>query len=203
MHFIGFVLSADPQFSARNTTSPTNMRELTTLVLRHGVADVLQAPARDTLERDVLPVYLPLRRWYATKNEAIQHARIAVAVELGGTERSMLLTEIEVRTHHSTTRYVLPFGLIAEDETLSALPAQLAFARVRRGRVVGALTDAFTLPEFVLRMFDLVKTGATLSCNDPAKASYVLFRPQRWPTSLCRKMRKFVICRWSNRIARW
>jgi len=167
--FYWFVLSADPQFSARNTTSPTNMRELTTLVLRHGVADVLQAPARDTLERDVLPVYLPLRRWYATKNEAIQHARIAVAVELGGTERSMLLTEIEVRTHHSTTRYVLPFGLIAEDETLSALPAQLAFARVRRGRVVGALTDAFTLPEFVLRMFDLVKTGATLSCNDPAE----------------------------------
>ena len=167
--FYWFVLSSDPQFSSRNIASPANMRELTTLVLRQGVADVLRMPIRDSLERDILPIYLPLRRWYATKNEPIQHTRIAVAVELGSPERPMLLAEIEVNTPLSTTRYVLPLGLLAEHEAISALPTQLAIARVRRGRVVGLLTDAFTLPEFVLRLFDLIKTGTTLSCNDPAE----------------------------------
>jgi len=167
--FYWFVLSADPQFASRNTASPTNMRELTTLVLRKGVADVLRAPVRDVLEQDILPIYLPLRRWYATKNEPIQHTRIAVAVELGSPERPMLLAEIEVKTSLSTARYILPFGVLAEDEAASALPTQLAFARVRRSHVVGLLTDAFTLPEFVLRLFELVKTSATISCNDPAE----------------------------------
>jgi maltose alpha-D-glucosyltransferase/alpha-amylase len=80
----------------------------------------------------------------------------------------MLLAEIETRMSLDTARYVLPFGLVAEGEAASALPEQLALARVRRGRQVGFLTDAFALRGFVLRMFELTQTGANLSCNNEA-----------------------------------
>src|ERR1700693_2152357 len=76
----------------------------------------------------------------------------------------MLLAEVETRMSLDTARYVLPFGFVAEGEAASALPEQLALARVRRGRKVGFLTDAF-----VLRMFELTQTGATLSCNNEAE----------------------------------
>src|SRR5260370_4855017 len=100
------------------------------------------------------------------KNEKLQQTRIAVAVELGNTTQPMLLAEIETLMRLDTARYVLPFGFVAEGEAASALPEQLALARVRRGRQVGFLTDAFALRGFVLGMFELTQTGATLSCNN-------------------------------------
>ena len=164
-----FVLSTDPQLLALRTAGLPSMPELTTLVLRQGIADVLRAPVRHTLEQDILPAYLPMRRWYAAKNEKLQQTRIAVAVELGNTTQPMLLAEIETRMSRDTARYVLPFGFVAEGDAASALPEQLALARVRRGRQVGFLTDAFALRGFVLGMFELIQTGATLSCNNEAE----------------------------------
>ena len=47
-----------------------------------------------------------------------------------------------------------------EDEQAAALPSQLALARVRRGRRIGLLTDAFALPDFAREMLAALASGA-------------------------------------------
>src|SRR5260370_41266117 len=113
------VMSTERQLLALRAAGLASMHELTTLVLRQGIADVLRAPVRHTLEQDILPAYLPMRRWYAAKNEKLQQTRIAVAVELGNTTQPMLLAEIETLMSLDTARYVLPFGFVAEGEAAS------------------------------------------------------------------------------------
>jgi maltose alpha-D-glucosyltransferase/alpha-amylase len=160
--FYWFVLALDTSHGHVGASSP----ELHTLVLRNGVADLLRQPTLGTLERDMLPAYLRARRWYAGKQESGLETRVDVAVELGGTGRPMLLTEIVTSTARGTDRYVLPFGFCATDEAVSALPHQLALARVRRSNRVGLLTDAFALPDFVVRMIELIRTEAVLPAGD-------------------------------------
>ncbi|PLZ00603.1 maltose alpha-D-glucosyltransferase [Burkholderia sp. WAC0059] len=166
--FYWFVLTQDNQAPGHAMSPPALRREFDTLVLRNGAADLLQAPARNLLERGALPAYLMQRRWYAAKAEQAPQTRIDIAVELGGTPRPMLLAEIVADTAQGGDRYVLPLGFVAEDEATSALPEQLALARVRRGRRVGLLTDAFALPDFVFRVIELIGQNAKLACSDGA-----------------------------------
>src|SRR5260370_15095533 len=69
-----------------------------------------------------------------------------------GGEGDRLLAEVEVKTEGTTSRWQLPLSISWEDESSAALPSQLALARVRRGRRMGLLTDAFSLPAFARQM---------------------------------------------------
>ena len=90
---------------------------------------------RQVLEREALPQYLPKRRWFASKGEKLTGVKIAYAVRLPGTPAtaSSMMAEIEVSLAGRTERYVLPLGIVWEDEATGNLPAQLALTRVRRG----------------------------------------------------------------------
>jgi len=79
---------------------------------------------------------------------------MSVAERASGQQAELLLTELEVTLAHGTETYLLPLGIACEDDLRDALPQQLALARVRRGRRIGFLTDAFAidaLPHMVLR----------------------------------------------------
>ena len=103
--------------------------------------------------RELLPDYLSRRRWFAAKNERITKARIAYAVPLASIQE-ILIIEVEVETAGRSDRYLMPAGIAWERPGLSAFAQQTALARVRRGRQVGYLTDAFALealPRAILR----------------------------------------------------
>ena len=164
--FYWFLLATEASMPSWHAAAPEPLPEYATLVLRHGVEEILQTPSRTILENEALPAYLPKRRWYAGKQDKLKSARIASATILRAPAgqadiRPLLLTEIEVKTSAETVSYFMPLGFIAEDETVSALPLQLALARVRRGRRVGMLTDAFTLDAFAHRIVELVRTQAS------------------------------------------
>jgi maltose alpha-D-glucosyltransferase/alpha-amylase len=80
---------------------------------------------------------------------------------------------------------VLPLSMIWEDEPTSALPGQLAMARVRRGRRVGLLTDGFSLPSFAIQMLTALADGLELETSEgrivfepmPDKADVLRCRP--------------------------
>ena len=57
------------------------------------------------------------------------------------------------------SRWLLPLSILWEDEPSAALPNRLALARVRRGRRLGFLTDAFALPSFAYRFVDALARG--------------------------------------------
>ena len=182
--FFWFTLAAQAQLPVWHVAAPEALPDFTTLVVRKDVAELLAGIARGQLERDVLPAYLQKRRWFGQKGEKLDAVRIALVTRLprieassdGKAGRVMVLGEVETRPSRkdgTPERYLLPFGFYGEDETLSALPQQLALARVRRGREVGYLTDAFALSEFAHQMVKLLASEARL----PSDEGIVAFEP--------------------------
>ena len=152
--FYWFILSTDASLPDWHLPAPEPMAELTTLVLRSGIGDVLAPAERRVLEQEALPAYLARRRWFASKDAQIGGMRISVAEPISGRGVDLILTEVEVSLPSRTESYLLPLTIAWEDDTGDALAQQLALARVRRGRRVGFLTDAFAtdaLPLAVLR----------------------------------------------------
>jgi len=169
--------------------------EFTTLVLRAGLdalADMRQREAnRHVVELEILPTYLPMRRWFDAKDGALHSARFAwgaaVPVDATSTNRPLAgATRPEVFFNEVTVtldnpdgtqrieRYLLPLSIAWESATLPALPVQLALARVRRGRHVGYLTDAFTTETFARALLTNLVRGVTLKAN----VGTVYFEPE-------------------------
>ena len=127
------------------------MPDYITLVSRNRIADALTSTAGAALAREVLPSYLMKRRWFAAKDQSIKSVRFKYLAVLPG-ERELLLTEVESNSDGELNRWLLPLGVVWDEEPAVALPAQLALARVRRVRRVGLLTDAFSLAAFARQM---------------------------------------------------
>jgi len=148
--FYWFILTSESESPSWHTPAPEPMPDYVTVVLRNRLDEALELAA-PVLERETLPPYLQKRRWFGAKDQALQASHIAYTARLGG-EREMLLAEVEVKTDGKTSRWQLPLSISWEDESSAALPSQLALARVRRGRRMGLLTDAFSLPVFARQM---------------------------------------------------
>lgn len=147
--FYWFLLAAENQMPTWHVEPAQSMPDFPTMVLKKRLEELLEEPLRTAMEQNSLALYLPKRRWFAAKDKAIDKVHIAYAVRFGDAANPVLLSEIEVIAGDHHARYQLPFGLLAEEEISSALPQQLALARVRRGRQVGLITDAFTLETFI------------------------------------------------------
>ncbi|MDQ2801216.1 MAG: putative maltokinase, partial [Pseudomonadota bacterium] len=149
--FYWFLLAREAEWPSWHTPAPEAMPEYQTIVIRRSLADAL-ATARVALEREILPAYLAVRRWFAAKDQKLRSVRVARLTPLPQTDRELLLAEIETETAAGTSHWLLPLTVIWEDEPPAALPGQLALARVRRGGRVGLLTDGFALPTFARAM---------------------------------------------------
>ncbi|MGH8687176.1 MAG: maltose alpha-D-glucosyltransferase [Burkholderiales bacterium] len=161
--FYWFMLAAEERMPVWHTEVPEPLPEYNTFVIRRSLEELLVDSARRILEDEVLPAYLPKRRWFGAKDEPIEHARIVDSIAMPALTPPALLIQIEVATRRGPERYQLPFGFIAEDATSSPLPQQLALARVRRGGSVGYLTDAFALDSFARRLLEMLSDAAQLS----------------------------------------
>ena len=161
--FYWFLLSAEASLPAWHLPAPEPMAELATLVLRRGVADVLELAERRVLEQEALPTYLARRRWFASKDQKIQSVRISAALPDTTQPIELLLSELEVTLPRGVETYQLPLSIAWEDTFSDALPQRLALARVRRGRRVGFLTDAFAIDVLPLTVLRLLAQSAVQS----------------------------------------
>ena len=161
--FYWFMLATAAKMPPWHTPAPEPLPELNTFVIRSSLEELLAASARAVLEREVLPVYLPKRRWFNSRDATLEEISIDAISPVPGIAPPVLLAEINVRTARGVDRYLLPFGFVSEGELSTALPQQLALARVRRGARVGFLTDAFSLDSFARRLAELLKRGARVA----------------------------------------
>ncbi len=164
--FFWFLLASDAQLPSWHSPPPEPLPDYVTLVMRAGLADVLAQQGRDVLEREVLPAYLPLRRWYASKTDRLQKASLAYAAPLPTTGGAVMFAEVEATLPDRTERYVLPLGVVWEDESTGALPQQLALTRVRRGPRVGYLTDAFAVDAMARGLVGALRNNAVVKLDD-------------------------------------
>jgi maltose alpha-D-glucosyltransferase/alpha-amylase len=156
--FYWFVLGAASDWPAWHTPAPEPLPEFVTLVLRENLGKALSTTAEATVAREILPQYIAKRRWFGLKDQRIESTRIAHLTNIGEVGREVLLGEIEVKTGGDASRWLLPLTILWEDEPSAALPNRLALARVRRGRRLGLLTDAFALPGFAQRFVSCLAT---------------------------------------------
>jgi maltose alpha-D-glucosyltransferase/alpha-amylase len=155
-HAFHWFLLAQPgaALPAWHVPAPEPLPELRTLVARAG-ADWLTAEARVVLEREVLPEWLPRRRWFG--DTPAQGARFVFAAALAEATPPLLLAEVEA----GGERWALPLARIGEEE--AAKPAgQLALARFRQGPRVGLLTDAAATDGFALAVLEACRAGRSL-----------------------------------------
>ena len=173
--FYWFMLAEGAQLPTWHVPPSEPLPELTTLVIRAGAGleDVLRAESRQVVEREALPSYLPMRRWFASKGERLTSARISYAVMLPGSEGRVMFAEVEATIGDRTESYVLPLGLAWEDDTVGPLIQQLALTRLRKGPRVGMLTDAFGIDALTRGMLD----GFTDSRVIPFDDGELQFRP--------------------------
>ncbi|MDV9032661.1 maltose alpha-D-glucosyltransferase [Pseudomonas sp. RAC1] len=160
--FYWFLLASHDSLPSWHNTPSEGMPELTTLVLRQRLEELLEAPSIDTLQDAILPQYLPKRRWFAGKEAPIDAVRIRYGVRFGTPSNPVLLSELEVVSDGLSTHYQLPLGLLPEEQINSALPQQLALSRVRRGRQVGLITDAFVQEPFIRAVLRACQEGSQL-----------------------------------------
>ncbi|UPQ84681.1 maltose alpha-D-glucosyltransferase [Pseudomonas knackmussii] len=162
--FYWFQLATSHQMPSWHQEPVETMPDFQTLVLKR--LDTLTAANKRILETESLPAYLPKRRWFASKDAAIDSIKICYSVPFGDPQRPVLLSEIAVATAGRTDLYQLPLGFLNEDDFNIALPQQLAMARVRRGPQVGLLTDAFALKQFILGVIQGLRDKQILPCGE-------------------------------------
>ena len=159
--FYWFMLAPAERMPSWHLSPVQTLPELHTLVIKNSLAELERPAAAATLCREVLPAYLGKRRWFAGKDQAMGEVRLASMTALGSPHET-LLAELEVDSPNGSARYLLPLGFLGEDEQGSLLAQQLAMARLRRGREVGLLTDAFCLDEFVKVVIERIRHGSVL-----------------------------------------
>jgi maltose alpha-D-glucosyltransferase / alpha-amylase len=163
--FFWFVLAKAAQMPAWHAETPEALPDLNTFVIRSTLDELMSDPARSVLQNEVLPAYLPKRRWFSGKDEKIGHIEMAAVSTVPGMTPPVLLTEIVVQSNRGESRYLVPFGFIPDDQLATALPQQLALARVRRGPHVGLVTDAYSLDPFIRRLMELLQSDARIETS--------------------------------------
>jgi maltose alpha-D-glucosyltransferase / alpha-amylase len=172
--FYWFVLGQASDWPSWHTPAPEPLPEFVTVVLRGNLANSLASDGRALIEGEALPQYVVKRRWFGLKDDTLESIRIAHSTDIGDRGREILLSEIEVRTRGGTSRWLLPLSIFWEDEPSAALPSRLALARVRHGRRLGLLTDAFSLPSFAHRFVACLAGAAKFALTD---GGVLEFRP--------------------------
>ena len=176
--FYWFLLASDVQLPIWHIPQPEAMPEFSTIVLRNSIEEVRPGYGRSVLENEALPVYLPKRRWFASKTEKLASTKLAYFVRIAPPPDPLFITEVEATLElpgggTRTERYTLPMGVAWEDTAIGNLPAQLAMARVRLGARVGYLTDAFAVDGFTRAVLRGLRTSEKLEFE----GGIVEFRP--------------------------
>jgi maltose alpha-D-glucosyltransferase/alpha-amylase len=163
--FYWFQLTTDVGSPLWRTAPPEQLPEFQTLVLRSGIREILDERHAQVIASDILPTYLPIRRWFASKSEALNSARIPWAVPMPFAN-DVLMAEVEATLGDRVERYFMPLGIAWECAGASPLPQQLALARVRMGRRVGFLTDGFAVDRWANGVLQALCERATAASPD-------------------------------------
>jgi len=160
--FYWFYLADASQMPSWHLKPVERMPELQTLVLGRALNEVMDGRARQILECESLPLYLAKRRWFAAQQPACDGARLLYGIPLADEADAPMLAEVEIQGSDGVEHYRLPLAAVPERAEGNDLPQQLALARLRRGRQVELLTDAFSLPQFSRQVLRLLREQAVL-----------------------------------------
>jgi maltose alpha-D-glucosyltransferase/alpha-amylase len=168
--FLWFLLCSSEDRPSWSQPGSEQLPEFITLVIRSEQTGPTPENVR-LLESEVLPSYLSRRRWFASKDQKLKAVRLAALTTIP--DAGFAFTEVEADVGGHTERYVLPLGITWGADTTVPLFMQLALARVRRGRNIGHLTDAFALPQFAHGVLKKMRERATVPTVQKSEIRFV------------------------------
>jgi maltose alpha-D-glucosyltransferase / alpha-amylase len=148
-------------------------REITTLVLGPGLESLLSGWTKRTLELDVLPGFIPDRRWFADKVSRHVTTACTVAVPIDHGSDHFLAAMVEVSGASGMSRYFVPLTIRWTRYTAIDKGPASVLAAVRRGAREGVLLDATAEPEFVSALLAKIHVGETAGSGE----NKIEFRP--------------------------
>jgi len=163
--FYWFLLSDESQMPSWYVAPAERTPELTTVIIKNGIQDLLEIPARTILETQSLPAFLAKSPWTGHLGEPINNVKLLRVDPIGEAGELLLFSEVEVEVRGLTERYFLPMGFV-QDHLSGTASQQLAVARLRQKRTAGFLTDAFTLPEFNRKVVNFIRDQLVLPVED-------------------------------------
>ncbi len=165
--FFWFSLAKEPEHEPEKVLP----REITTLVLGPGWDSMLSGFTRRTLEHDVLPNFLPERRWFADKAARSITTVCSVAIPIEHDHNHFLAAVVNV--NGDTSRYFLPLTIRWTRYTAIDKGPASVLAAVRRGPREGVLLDATAEHEFIAAMLSKIHAGETVG----NEVGQIEFRP--------------------------
>jgi maltose alpha-D-glucosyltransferase/alpha-amylase len=165
--FYWFALSADsspPTWHERLTQA---VAEPSTLVVGGELwTSLFVNPTRAQLEREVLPAFLPLQRWYGEPERRPGNIELLRSAELRTNVGRWLLALLAVRRADGQAHtYFLPLA-IASEQRAEEIGGPCVLARIRRGPKLGALLDAAYDDGFALALLEAIRVEAVLPGSD-------------------------------------
>ncbi|HEY2444186.1 MAG TPA: maltose alpha-D-glucosyltransferase [Rhizomicrobium sp.] len=160
--FYWFLLSTEAQPPAWSTASTGPLVEHQTFVLRGTLAESLDSATRQTLCKSILPLYIPGRRWFQNDSTEIRDVEFTAIAPVPGAEQDAVFADVSMTVDGERVSFALPMAIAWEDVPPAPFETPLAFARARRSRRVGLLTDGFASPDFARALLGAIARGDTV-----------------------------------------
>ena len=166
--FYWFLLADESQTPEWHLPIAQPLPEFITLTTRDGRIDTAVSGREGRqLEKDVLPQFLGLQRWFASKDKTLRSVSLTPLTEMEGPQA---LAVLDVTLDDGAERYFLPLSAAWGDEALSPGAATLPYtiAKLRRGPRVGALLDGTSDAAMATALIDAMRRGERLSTDGGA-----------------------------------
>ena len=138
--------------------------EFETLVAPHGWRSLFEDRSKSTLERDVLPVFLAGRRWFAERGNSSTACRVVGTLPLDAADQNFGVALIEVKGRHEPASYLLPLS-INWSRFDPMRPSPNALAAVRRGPRQGTLIDGAADAGFISSILENLRASRSLEVD--------------------------------------
>jgi maltose alpha-D-glucosyltransferase/alpha-amylase len=163
--FYWFLLSREVEPPSWHLELGNVVTELRTVVVQ-GFDDLITGGARRVLEREVLPPYLQLQRWYADKDVGLEAAELLRWSRLVTSRGDWLLALVGVRrADGGLSTYMMPmamcWGEVGDQTALSA--SSHTMARLRKTAQVGSLQDGFRDDALLLALLEAMREKLSLA----------------------------------------
>ncbi len=150
--FYWFILASEAEQPRWHVVSTEPAPEFVTLIASDGWRSIFADHQKRSMERDVLPEFVPRQRWFAAKDAHFVQFELRQLATFEGGHGAYPLTVCEASPAGGAAQsYFLPLSAMWGSEHLRAGAPKLAFtlARLRSGPRVGALLDAAYDEDFV------------------------------------------------------
>jgi maltose alpha-D-glucosyltransferase/alpha-amylase len=159
--FFWFSLNTD----AKSEPQKILPRDITTLVLGHGWENALSSWTRRTFEAEVLPSFMPERRWFADKDSQTISTKVSVVIPIEHDGGRIAAVIVDSTNRQSVSRYFLPLTVRWSRYTAIEKSPAAILSAVRRGASEGTLLDATAEPDFIDVVLKKIHAGENTGSN--------------------------------------